>query len=306
MRKIVGVAAIVITVTVGCFLRVSGTEDSRRLSIQLNARPQGVGYKAQCQDQDQDCLVEDIDYVLINQKSESGGVAANGYVSNGNQWNQYSIALDNESLVAGLELYMPKLDGGNLCEDQTYNPTEREREKCENSDGGCPFKYFEGRAILIPGYWNGIVWNPPDAGQYTLSCMSGITAKCRYWGYDPADAGLQNYYRACVHAGRAEYVPDSGMAYTHPDTKFDIYDSAGIQLRDTYWDFESRWDENGIICLSRSRFHACNLQLREAGAPFPQDCGDPEPKLDGGWDAGDKRTLIGVASYDNDGECPVK
>jgi hypothetical protein len=120
-----------------------------------------------------------------------------------------------------------------------------------NADGetwGLPVK-------LPPGH-------PGRDGEITVSCISGVVAKCVRWGYPPWEKGpggedLAPFHAACVRMARADYCGD-GAPHTKEGTSIDNYDDLGIQTRgardDASYVFEAGWSPQGAVCVNRTRW----------------------------------------------------
>ena len=120
-----------------------------------------------------------------------------------------------------------------------------------NADGetwGLPVK-------LSPGH-------PGRDGEITISCISGVVAKCVRWGYPPWEKGpggedLAPFHASCVRMARADYCGD-GAPHTKDGTSIDNFDDLGIQKRgaadDTSYVFEAGWSPQGAVCVARTRW----------------------------------------------------
>lgn len=121
-----------------------------------------------------------------------------------------------------------------------------------NADGetwGLPLK-------LAPGH-------PGRDGEITVSCISGVVAKCVRWGYPPWEKGPGNedlapFHAACVRMARADYCGD-GTPHTKQGTSIDNFDDLGIQKRgaadDASYVFEAGWSPQGAVCLAHTRWN---------------------------------------------------
>lgn len=209
-----------------------------------------------------------------------------------------------------LPLYdVTTLDGQrNFCEGEVYDATPEEiQAQCPQGGNDCSyFAKLKNKAVLIPGYWSSATWNP-SATSYTLSCFSGVLAKCMHWGYMPGvnhqndpTKPLTPYFQACVLASRARYeAAVQDPSYTCAGTKIDIYDNLGIQRKKVQdFSFESLWSKDGLVCLRRPRYKHCDtLQVSPA-------CTDPVSDVNQDWTGG--QGLIAVSSSDgyDIGQCP--
>lgn len=202
-------------------------------------------------------------------------------------------------------LYEVTYKGTNLCKGVKYDPQGVE-ELSEEAR-----RLLEGKAIAVSGYWAGDGWkeqgrlsNNKQGPVLTLSCLSGVVAKCAHWGYVPwavhkkTKTPLGPYHRACVQAARAMYkAEDQAVSFTCQDTEIDIYDRLGIQKKggDKALAFESLWGEQGLRCMVRSRFKSCQQEL---GGLFQAAATCADPAQPGpAWAQGAAReALIAVAS----------
>lgn len=105
-----------------------------------------------------------------------------------------------------------------------------------------------------------------DPDRYSLSCVSGVQAKCLRWGYEPwrqaplGGGSLEGHFKACLQAARADYCGD-GLSATRDGTLIDIYDRVGVQTPEAEperWglSFESAWGPGGAICVHHPRIAA--------------------------------------------------
>ncbi|WP_433936350.1 ADYC domain-containing protein [Sorangium cellulosum] len=163
-----------------------------------------------------------------------------------------------EVLVPTLE----KPEGINPCAGEAYVPGPEET--CQDPT------QLHGRAIAVPGAWDrtGVYHKERDGKQvFTLSCMTGIAAKCVNWGYPPwgqhGQATVSDYFAACTQAARAEYT--RGRSYTCQGTLIDVYDRLAIEQPDnTNLDLkiEAAWGKDGLICMGAPRFAACEAEVQ--------------------------------------------
>ncbi len=113
-------------------------------------------------------------------------------------------------------------------------------------------------AVPMPGYWTQDgVYRALNDGKFSLSCTSGAHVKCLRLGYAPWATGpdgesLTAYHQACTRMMRADYCGD-GRAHTLPGQMVMIYDRRGRWPDQMFGRFEALWDENGAVCLKRSR-----------------------------------------------------
>jgi hypothetical protein len=125
--------------------------------------------------------------------------------------------------------------------------------------------------IAVPGYWkyeggDYLETSPEGRKVFSLSCVTGVTAKCILRGYVPfpwsQDPREDDLYRACLHASRAEFSKGNqkqSISYTCNGTIIDISDHLKIQTWDT---FEAAWGKDGILCMNHSRYTGCEEELK--------------------------------------------
>jgi hypothetical protein len=268
-----------------------------------DSRPQSELYRGGC--------LEPLTYFEIEGGLKDGRLTAQqAYAShNSSDLNIDIRPVDVEQTHNGvsLQLYEVTYQGTNLCEDEKYDPLRLE---------GTDTRHLKGKAIAIPGYWDGGAWHPGHGGsreKITLSCFSGVIAKCARWGYVPWVSNYKGhdlgpYHRACVQASRAMYFK-SDTSFTCRNTKIEIYDDLGIQTkRDDTLAFESIWAEQGPLCLARSRWRKCDKELMRPNSPLsPGTCHDPVQALGLRWSsAASPGARIAIASsLDNEAnKCP--
>ncbi len=150
-----------------------------------------------------------------------------------------------------------------LCNDY-YPKVDGDRLKCNDDHEAIQHK-----ALALPGYWDDKGNYKDDPASFTLACISGAAAKCAHWGYVPWEkytkAGstedgteLLPYYKACVHAARADYHGEgNGKSHTCGSTVIDLYDNLGIakQAENSGWVFEAAWSKTGAFCAARPRYN---------------------------------------------------
>lgn len=104
--------------------------------------------------------------------------------------------------------------------------------------------------------------HPGRDGEITISCISGVVAKCVRWGYPPWEKGpggedLAPFHAACVRMARADYCGD-GEPHTKDGTSIDNFDDLGIQTRgaadDPSYVFEAGWTPHGAACVNHTRW----------------------------------------------------
>lgn len=139
------------------------------------------------------------------------------------------------------------------------------RHQFETSDGANGWK------SACPPNRDGETWGLPLAlaeghpgrdGDITVSCISGVVAKCVRWGYPPWSRGpggkdLAPFHAACVRMARADYCGD-GTPHTKEGTSIDNFDDLGIQKRgapdDPSYVFEAGWSPQGAVCVAHPRW----------------------------------------------------
>ncbi|AVP99057.1 hypothetical protein C7S18_18600 [Ahniella affigens] len=153
----------------------------------------------------------------------------------------------------------------------------------------APDPYGDTRVVVYQGYFDQDRRYVADATRFSLSCVSGVEAKCLRWGYLPwrtapaNGASLEPYYTACINMARADYCGNDAPS-TRNGTAIDIYDRVGVQTSDasiTDMAFEAGWNEHGAVCVAHTRIVE-NLTLdglhtncpRLAEAPSGADCDD--------------------------------
>lgn len=158
-----------------------------------------------------------------------------------------------------------------------------------------------GLAIASYGYWEDGTWKA-SGDHFTLSCLTGVVAKCLSWGYPPSATSQSEdtrYHRACVHAARAKYIAGKDVSFTCNRTVVDIYDRKRIQAQgnDAGFTFESLWGEDGLICMNHPRWKHCETELAAGGVTLNPQCPDPAA---GGMDWPDGG-LVAIRSLDSNG-----
>jgi hypothetical protein len=100
-----------------------------------------------------------------------------------------------------------------------------------------------------------------DPQRFSLSCVSGVQAKCVRWGYAPwrqapfGGASLRPYFEACLRLARADHCGD-GVTGTVDGNLIDVYDRVGVQAPEAdpgELSFEAGWDESGAVCVHHMR-----------------------------------------------------
>lgn len=145
----------------------------------------------------------------------------------------------------------------------------------------------DGRAILYSGYLDAELRYVDDPARFSISCVSGVEAKCLRWGYLPwrdspiGAKRLAPYFETCLRLARADYCGD-GQATTREGTAIDAYDTVGIMQRTPNlpdFAFEAGWTPQGAVCAHHARIPE-NLDLatlptkcpRLAEAPIGEAC----------------------------------
>lgn len=131
----------------------------------------------------------------------------------------------------------------------------------------------DSRMLIYSGYLDADLHYVADRERFSLSCVSGVEAKCLRWGYLPwrrapiGDAPLAPYFETCIRMARADYCGND-QATTRAGTSIDVYDRVGIQqptpdLPD--YAFEAGWGPAGAVCVHHARIPE-NLTLSELPA----------------------------------------
>lgn len=147
------------------------------------------------------------------------------------------------------------------------------------------------RALMYQGYLDASLHYVHAPERFSVSCLSGVEAKCLRWGYLPwrmapdGEQTLAPYYESCLRLARADYCGND-QPTTRNGTQIDIYDRIGIQqptpgIED--FDFEAGWSPAGAVCVHHPRI-AENLDLAElartcprlTAAPLGADCDEAE------------------------------
>jgi hypothetical protein len=139
------------------------------------------------------------------------------------------------------------------------------------SDGS----HRDSRAIFYAGYLDAQLRYVADPDRFSISCVSGVEAKCLRWGYLPwrdspiGSRPLAPYFETCLRLARADYCGD-GAATTREGTAIDAYDEVGIMQRTPdlpEFAFEAGWNTAGAVCAHHARIPE-NLDL----ASLPTTC----------------------------------
>lgn len=169
--------------------------------------------------------------------------------------------------VAGAELELPGLgtvriasaerDAGSRFGDIWLYRVELAdgRAICDADPGG------DTRLVFFPGRFDAQLNYVDDPAEFSISCVSGVQAKCLRWGYRPwaqAPLGGQSlapYYNACIRAARADYCGDD-QPTTRDGTLIDLYDRVGVQVPESdpgQLQFEAGWAPHGAVCVHHVR-----------------------------------------------------
>jgi hypothetical protein len=128
----------------------------------------------------------------------------------------------------------------------------------------------DARMVIYSGYLDPSLRYLADGSRFSLSCVSGVEAKCLRWGYLPwrnAPIGgepLAPYFETCIRLARADYCGDD-QPTTRNGTAIDIEDRVGIQSRTPNlpeFDFEAGWGPHGALCVHHARVPE-NLALED-------------------------------------------
>ena len=154
------------------------------------------------------------------------------------------------------------------------NPQTKQKEELCN-----PNAQGERWGFPLRGQWDAEGRHLSDAG-YTLTCSDGAQGKCVRFGYKPwktlADGTrLADYHQACIRMVRADYC--GGHGTTRDGMLIDVYDTAGIQQRDSKSDaegvrFEAAWTTTGAVCVAHTRVPE-NITLDELAKTCPHLAG---------------------------------
>jgi hypothetical protein len=133
------------------------------------------------------------------------------------------------------------------------------------------------RVVVYPGYFDDNRRYVGDQERFSMSCVSGVEAKCLRWGYLPwrkaptTGESLEPYYNACINLARADYCADDRPS-TRNGTAIDIYDRVGVQQSETSatdLTFEAGWNQNGAVCVRHTRI-VQNLTLQQLATQCPR------------------------------------
>lgn len=145
---------------------------------------------------------------------------------------------------------------------------------CEPDEGG------DTRMVVFAGDFDAHMRYRGGSNRFSLSCVSGVQAKCLRWGYEPwrsaPDTGvsLLGHYNACLQLARADYCGDDTPT-TRDGTMIDVYDRDGVQAPETEpaliegLAFEAGWNADGAVCVHHARI-AEHLDLSKLGSSCPR------------------------------------
>lgn len=173
-----------------------------------------------------------------------------------------SAQLDDEARFDDIWLYRlsARADAGSEFE-----------EVCEPDTEG------DTRAILFQGEMTAAQRYLDLPGSFSLSCISGVQAKCLRWGYAPwrtapnSGESLQPHFEACLRLARADYC-GNGESSTRDGTLIDVYDHVGVQQPEPDMPelvFEAGWTPEGAICVHHTRIPE-NLTLDDLAQSCPR------------------------------------
>lgn len=131
----------------------------------------------------------------------------------------------------------------------------------------------DARMVIYQGYLDGQLHYVNDPTRFSLSCTSGVEAKCLRWGYLPwrsapdGTTALAPYFETCIRLARADYCGND-QPTTRNGTSIDVYDRVGIQQRTPDlpdFKFEAGWGPQGAVCVHHARIPE-NLELAKLPA----------------------------------------
>ena len=135
----------------------------------------------------------------------------------------------------------------------------------------------DARMLMFSGYLDGDLRYVDDRARFSMSCLSGVEAKCLRWGYHPwrkapiGGESLAAHFETCIRLARADYCGNSHPT-TRDGTSIDIYDRVGIQQRTpnlATYAFEAGWGPSGAVCVHHARIPE-NLALGELSKSCPR------------------------------------
>ncbi len=292
-----------------CYLRSCPfiIRNTKENIIEKDSKSQSPALKGKC--------LEPVDYVVETQPGEFRARLMDTFALEGGSRELGPITLrsagkdETNPVNSDVPLYEPLYKGVNLCEGEAYAVTGMERTRAAEQGHLPRLEGLRGKAMLVPGYWKQGRWQAPIPGGKpvsTLACMTGVIAKCVHWGYIPGflfqgNTDLGPFHHACVQAARALYTEDKTKSFTCSGTEFDIYDALNIQRKTMESTaFESLWNEEGLVCIARSRWGMCEGELQQANVSLaPGQCTDPVKEPGQVWQAStplQRAALIAISS----------
>lgn len=133
------------------------------------------------------------------------------------------------------------------------------------------------RLVFFPGRFDAQMDYVADPAEFSISCVSGVQAKCLRWGYRPwanapvGGASLAPYYNTCIRTARADYCGDDHPT-TRDGTTIDLYDRVGVQKSESdplEFPFEAGWSPTGAVCVHHPRIKA-NATLADIAQSCPR------------------------------------
>lgn len=119
----------------------------------------------------------------------------------------------------------------------------------------------EGLAMGFPlsGTWTAAGEHISSDHAFSITCTSGVNAKCVRMGYKPwknsrDGNSLWDLHQACTRMLRADYCGD-GTPHTRDGTPVEVYDTVSIQLPEpaSGLSFEAAWRGDGAVCVRKVR-----------------------------------------------------
>lgn len=291
---------VLLTCCAGGGLFCCGTQPGAKVPEDRTPRPQSPYYRGR---------ILDTEGYLSFHGSAPGGVISDASgkalragklctVDDPNKCLEFKLAVEEDpcikdekspGLIASVRLYTLEVNGKNVCDepygyadrDDGYGQVSKEEiDKCGGPEASCSIEHT---AMAIPGRWVDSTgqYEPDAKGVITLACITGAAAKCIHWGYVPwkrdygsGEVELLPYYRACVHAARADY--DGVSFQTCQGAEIDIYDNLGIQNKapdaGIVREEESAWTGEGkLVALKRPRYPDCNVICDEQHRQYCPD-----------------------------------
>jgi hypothetical protein len=144
-------------------------------------------------------------------------------------------------------------------------------------------------AVPVSGWWKYASGTPQggdynaDSTLFTLSCRSGVIAKCVFFGYKPwktiqecngttcKTLSMQPFHQACTRMMRNDRC-GNGNSHTVNGTEINLYDKHGIQLDEsTTIPLEAEWGIDGATCVKHHRWPTHDGQEVIAAAQADMD-----------------------------------